>query len=282
MNRHLFDRASTHMATSCVGVMLLVACDTDTSSKQPTATLSLMSGVASSDSLCFAVQVRDGAGRVVFERSVPGAKPATLDEALAGGAVCGGADVQVDARCEPGPSEARAWIVGFYADGSRLEETYQEPCGEAGCAKTFECLEVDNPVVEFDLTLMPVSKHGFFDVSVRGADAPEGAQGICYALRVTNGEEVEVLSMRSLCSRDYGNGRGGDITYLVPCDAEHPDSTVSIWVHAPEGANAPYETPCPAPASGEIGTWSNGCSQIVTCRKNEDVLVEFDFEAAAP
>lgn len=263
-----------------VSTLLLAACDT--SSQQPIATLSFMSGVASTDSVCFAVQVRDETGRVVFERGVPGAKPATLDEALASGAVCGLSDVQVDARCELGPSEARAWIVGFYAGGSRLEETYQEPCGETGCAKTFDCLEVDNPVVEFDMTLMRVSQQGFFDVSVLGADAPEGAQGICYALRVTNGEEVEVLSMRSLCSHDYGNDGGGDITYIVPCDAEHPDNTISIWVHAPEGANAPYETLCPAPASGEIGTWSNGCSQIVTCRKNEDVVVEFDFEAAAP
>lgn len=277
MNRRLFVRASTHMATSFVGVMLFVACDT--SSKPPSATLSLMSGGTSTDSLCFAVQVRDEAGRVVFERGEPGATPATLDEALAGGAVCGTGEVEVDARCELGPSEARAWIVGFYAGGSRLEGTYHDPCGEAGCAKTFECLEVDNPVVEFDMTLMRVSQQGFFDVSVLSADAPEGAQGICYALRVTNGERVEVLSVRSLCSHDYGNGRGGDITYVVPCDAASPENEVTVWVHPLDGATASSESPCPAPASGELETWTGGCSKTYTCVENQDVTVHFDFES---
>lgn len=279
MNRHLFVRASTQMATSVVGVMLFAACDTN--SKQPSATLSLMSGVASSDSVCFAVQVRDEAGRVVFERGVPGAKPATLDEALAGGAVCGAEDVQVDARCELGPSEARAWLVGFYAGGLRLEETYHDPCGDAGCAKTFECLEVDNPVVEFDMTLMRVSQQGFFDVSVLSADAPEGAQGICYALRVTNGEGVEVLSVRSLCSHDYGNGRGGDISYIVPCDAASPENEVTVWVHPLDGATDASESPCPAPASGALETWTGGCSKTYTCVENQDVTVHFDFESGS-
>lgn len=262
-----------------VSTLLLAACDT--SSQQPIATLSLMSGVASTDSVCFAVQVRDEAGRVVFERGVPGAKPATLDEALASGAVCGMSDVQVDARCELGPSEARAWIVGFYTGGARLEETYQDPCGEAGCTKTFECLEVDSPVVEFDMTLMRVSQQGFFDVSVMGADAPEGAPGICYALRVTNGEKVEVLSMRSLCSYDYGNGRGGDISYIVPCDAASPENEVTVWVHPLDGATDPYESPCPAPASGDLETWTGGCSKTYTCVENQDVTVHFDFETGS-
>lgn len=275
MNRRLFVRASTHMATSVVGVVLFAGCDT--SSKQPSATLSLMSGVASSDSVCFAVHVRDEAGRVVFDRGVPGAKPATLDEALAGGAVCGAVEVQVDARCEPGPSEARAWIVGFYAGGSRLEESYQEPCGETGCAKTFECLEADNPSVEFDIALMRVSTQGFFDLSVLGDAAPEGAAGICYAVRVTNGAGVEVLSVRSLCSDDYGNGHGGDITYVVPCDAESPENEITLWVHSPEGAA--YETSCPAPLAGDVESWTGGCTQTHTCIRNEDVTVLFDFEA---
>lgn len=279
MNRHLFDRTPARLATGFVGTLLFIACDT--APKVPTATLSLMSGVASSDSVCFAVQVRDEAGRVVFERGVPGAKPATLDEAIAAGAVCGTGDVEVDARCELGPSEARAWVVGFYADGARLEETYQEPCGEAGCAKTFECLEVDNPVVEFDMTLMRVSQQGFFDVSVLSADAPEDAQGICYALRVTNGEGVEVLSVRSLCSYDYGNGRGGDISYIVPCDAASPENEVTVWVHPLDGATDPSESPCPAPASGELETWTGGCSKTYTCVENQDVTVHFDFESGS-
>lgn len=278
MDRRFFDHTPARLATGVVGALLFVGCDS--SSKGPTATLSLMSGGASTDSVCFAVEVRDEAGRVVFERGVPGAKPATLDEALAGGAVCGAGDVQVDARCELGPSEARTWVVGFYRDGLRLEETYQDGCGEAGCSKAFECLEVDNPAVEFDITLMRLSQQGFFDVAVFGSQAPEGAQEVCYAVRVVNGQGEVVLTTARLCSSQYGNGQGGDITYVVPCDAEHPDNTVSIWVHAPEGANAPYETSCPAPASGELESWTGGCTQVKTCHKNQDVTVEFDFETA--
>ncbi|HRE87554.1 MAG TPA: hypothetical protein PK095_00320 [Myxococcota bacterium] len=271
---------SRHLPNSLIPLAALVACDTPSTS--PTATLVFPSAVASGDQICFAVRVTDAAGESVFARGTPGMKPESLDEALAGGAVCGGVEgLSVEARCALGPSEARVWFVGVYDDGLRLEESYIDPCGEAGCAESFECQDVDAPAVEFEFSLMRESQQGFFDLSVLNADAPEGVSGICYAVRVRNADGAVVVSSREICSDDYGNGRGGDFTYIVPCDAESPEHDITVWVYPPEGSRV-HETPCPAPAIGELDVWDGGCAQIHTCVLNQDVTVEFDFETEAP
>lgn len=262
--------------------LTLAACD-PSSSREPSVTLALTAALDSDDTaICFAVRVFDSSGELVFERGRPETKPATLEEALSSGAACGTPDAEVDARCALGPSEARAWIVGLYTDGQRIDGVLTAPCGGLGCAKSFECREADNPAVDFELTLMRESRQGFFDVSVMSDGAPDGATGICYAVRLRNEDGTMVVSSPSICSDAYGNGLGGDITYVLPCDAESPRHDITLWVHPPEGSRVHFETPCPVPTTGDIETWEGGCTLSETCIENHDTTVQFDFETQAP
>lgn len=80
----------------------------------------------------------------------------------------------------------------------------------------------------------------------------------------------------SICASQYGNGSGGDISYVGPCDASSasgggsPTNTVTIWVDGIYGA------------SGDIGQWhdpcgTDGCALQFDCVENQDVAVEFSF-----
>jgi hypothetical protein len=134
--------------------------------------------------------------------------------------------------------------------------------------------------VTLELTLLPEAHQGFIDLAVT---SPEGqfAAGLCYTLRLVNGVGVQVFSPSGpICSTDYGDGTGGDITYTMPCDTETAENTLTLWLHPPEGV-VNFDNPCPALDSGTVETWADGCSKTVPCTKNEDTPVSFDFESEA-
>ncbi len=63
----------------------------------------------------------------------------------------------------------------------------------------------------------------------------EGVSNPCYGVTVDNGLFETVWSRgaatsNSLCSSQFGNGAGGDISYVGPCDADAPDHTVYLVV----------------------------------------------------
>jgi hypothetical protein len=85
----------------------------------------------------------------------------------------------------------------------------------------------------------------------------------------------------ALCTSRYGNGEGGDLTYVGPCDSQSDTSAaagiqneVTIWIdglYATDG-----ET------TSELGDWrdpcgADGCSLSFDCAPNRDTLVRFDF-----
>ena len=95
-----------------------------------------------------------------------------------------------------------------------------------------------------------------------------GVDNACYDLRITNDLEQVVWSAGTaavegdapaICSNAYGNGPGGDISYVAPCDASEQDdgddgvalNTATVWVDGLyDGSGADlgdYQNPCPWP-----------------------------------
>jgi hypothetical protein len=98
---------------------------------------------------------------------------------------------------------------------------------------------------------------------------------------VSLGDPLVAGDAGAICSNDYGNGSGGAITYVAPCDASPGADTVpggtvqnkvTLWVDGLYNTNG---TPIGA------GTWENpcvgGCSLDFDCKANADTLVEFNF-----
>jgi sulfatase modifying factor 1 len=116
-----------------------------------------------------------------------------------------------------------------------------------------------------------------------------GVSKVCYDLRVTNGPDGTgdtVWQKGSLglspggdtdavCSSSFGNGSGGDITFIGACDASGTaQSSVTLWIDgvydgnlfiSPTGSDG-WQNPCEA-----------GCTLNLTCKENEDVRVEFNL-----
>ncbi len=79
----------------------------------------------------------------------------------------------------------------------------------------------------------------------------------------------------ALCSTSFGNGAGGDISYVAPCDgsAGNTAHTVTLWLDFLElddgsfaVAGDDYQDPCPS-----------GCAVTAICVENADVPVTFNF-----
>ena len=85
----------------------------------------------------------------------------------------------------------------------------------------------------------------------------------------------ELADQGTVCSDDFGNGAGGAITYIGPCDADGANgrrtNSVTLWVdgiYAVGGASdlGGWQDPCPS-----------GCTLNVECLENQDSLVEFNL-----
>ncbi len=129
---------------------------------------------------------------------------------------------------------------------------------------------------------------------------------VCYDIEVTNGPDKSGDTVWSkgtpglndgtpdtdaVCSTQYGNDGGGDITYIGTCDADGQDdpsdadgertNSVTIWFDGiyddglayidPTGPNG-WRNPCVDAEGDEIG-----CTLNVLCEENADALVEFNF-----
>jgi|GEM_PF-1461376 len=123
----------------------------------------------------------------------------------------------------------------------------------------------------------------------------------CYALAVVNAEDALVLSRgpvatladparnpayaswqnpgslqdsEPICASRFGNGPGGDWSYVTPCDADAPLHTVTLWLETlavtgqvgPLLPGADYQDPCP-----------RGCALQATCVENADTPVTFNI-----
>ncbi len=122
---------------------------------------------------------------------------------------------------------------------------------------------------------------------------------ICYDVRVSDGPTLSdpavwsrgtpglnggTMDAAALCSSSFGNGTGGDITFVGACVASPPDAgqnyrtnSVTLWIDgvydasntyiSPTGSDG-WQNPCPTPG---------GCTLTAACRENADTLVEFNL-----
>ncbi|MFT7579672.1 MAG: hypothetical protein ACI9MR_001338 [Myxococcota bacterium] len=111
--------------------------------------------------------------------------------------------------------------------------------------------------------------------------------GVCYGLSVYNGNPDDagtdtVWTQTGVCSGQYGNGAGGGITYVGPCDAsiegnrnyiglvlESIDAggALTDQVTVGDGGVADFVNPCTAGAA---------CTLDFECVENADTLIEFN------
>lgn len=115
-----------------------------------------------------------------------------------------------------------------------------------------------------------------FVISVAPLQLDEIIQA-CYSVEVWNGqggagtEEApnELVWARQLCSLQYGNGPGGDLSYVGPCDAQAGLHTVTLTLDRLDGAPlGSWLNPCPAEAP---------CVIEAPCVENSDVPVTFNL-----
>ncbi len=111
-----------------------------------------------------------------------------------------------------------------------------------------------------------------------------GITKACYDVHVENADSETVWSRGdpftpwpadsgTLCSDAFGNGPGGDIAYVGPCDASRANHTItlyvdSVWIGAAAIAATEWENPCPG---------TSGCTLGFTCVENSDVSVVFNL-----
>jgi hypothetical protein len=109
-------------------------------------------------------------------------------------------------------------------------------------------------------------------------------------------------ALETICASQFGNGNGGDVSYVAPCDADSDDDNdglaehnVILWVDALCASGTPVTNGTPnwdtatAPAPNSLSTICNeiqpyqnpcgsaGCSLPVTCVENADTPVTFNF-----
>ncbi len=151
------------------------------------------------------------------------------------------------------------------------------------------------PFVTVVWLLSACSRGGELGARLELAVAPltlPGVGKVCYDLKLTNaaaaagdvvwtvGDPSSDADPDALCSTSFGNGTGGDITYVGACDASSSGGTgrtnsVTLWVDglfdeggtaiAENGANG-WQDPCPT-----------GCTLEVVCQENADARVEFNL-----
>ena len=116
-----------------------------------------------------------------------------------------------------------------------------------------------------------------------------GIADVCYGLTVFNGDPSgspdTVWSLEGICSSQYGNTTGGDITYIGTCDADtggennyvqliletiedDQDYTLLDQNTVPFGGDSDFINPCADPGD---------CILDFPCVENEDVFVEFNI-----
>jgi hypothetical protein len=79
----------------------------------------------------------------------------------------------------------------------------------------------------------------------------------------------------TICSNNFGNGPGSDVTYIGTCDADGPSgvrkNSVTLWVDGLYNAGG----------TADIGEWrdpcANGCTLEVDCVENADAQIQFNL-----
>ncbi len=241
--------------------------------------------------VCYSVTVTTENGATPSIHGAPTRLFDTVAEAEQAGAICGRRLDPVNdltlrgtltIPCEAGDGTVAVDPSGaFDEDGLLLGDEDVLPESYLGDSLPFTCVAETETLVSFDLTLWVQARQGFFDIAVNGAP-PDGASAVCYAVRVSNGDGVVVWADPGICSNEYGDGRGGGITYIGQCDDRAPEHVVTLWTTSVLDGDGNVLSDPPGPCTegnreGDPLTWTGGCAREVTCIENTDVAVPFDL-----
>ena len=131
---------------------------------------------------------------------------------------------------------------------------------------------------------------GPLNVSVAPLTLP-GIADVCYGLTVFNGVPATadtVWSQQGICSSQYGNSGGGDITYIGTCDADSGSNNyvelILETIEVDGGTILDDQFTVQAPPDGDgDADFTNPCAEAgdcvlnFPCVENEDVFVEFNI-----
>jgi len=126
-----------------------------------------------------------------------------------------------------------------------------------------------------DTAQAPIS-HDNFTIAVAPLRLDDIIQA-CYSVKVWAGPggagpddaPNEQVWARQLCSLAYGNGPGGDVSYVGPCDAQAGLHSIELTVDRLDGAPlGSWSNPCPA---------DTPCIIEAPCVENSDVPVTFNL-----
>jgi hypothetical protein len=257
----------------------LSACSTDASPGSPGHGLKLSVAPLSLpavDFACYDVEVSNGAA-VVWSKGAPTRTRLGQDQTQTRAAVINppnpGAE-DVDTLCSDrfgsgaggdiayvGPCDASSaentvtlWVDGIYGSGGTDIADWRDPC-PGGCSLSFDCVENQDTLVEFNLVVMRDAQQGFFDVAVNFEDIfcsakfdcvdPDTGRPIRLVFDPVTGQRVPTAVLAFACTA----GAGADThLYLsdvaLTCDGQPP---VSLSLSSGNGNMFSVTDPAPAP-----------------------------------
>lgn len=250
--------------------------------------------LASSGALgCFSVTGVSPEGEIWLDQGTTlfkGSRASAVDE----GDFCESSTqpAQLVSECPVGPGHKLVLTLTglFDAQGAAVETAFENPCpADSPCTLLFDCARGVETTVDFSLLIMRRSRQGFFDIS---AALPEEHRfgETCFVFRIVKGEAGgELVSATELlCSSEYG-AEAGAITYVMPCDADAPENTLTVWlertVFRSGVADPGYVNPCPVPAdagTSPVEAWTGGCDITAACLENRDTPIHYELDATRP
>lgn len=154
------------------------------------------------------------------------------------------------------------------AAGLAVELEAGHACVTAPCIGFTLCAEdilTDLDAIETGVRLD--NNDGYLDIAVN-AELPSVPTNVCYQIEVSDRDGVIEWSEEA-CASEYGIANGS-ITYVGTCHSLATAHTVTITA---------TETWPGAPPAGWANPCAAGCSQVVTCVEDADLLVTFNVGA---
>ena len=199
--------------------------------------------------------------------------------ALDAGTLCSDRNFEHVVGCRIGKNTAELWAVLYDGDAPD-NDYYVRPLSQS-----FSCTAGEETVVAFaPMQIFEVEEFGFLDLQVYLGSVAR-LDNTCFSARIEAGEDIVVAEYPGLCTDTYGSPTA--LNYFLPCYAEAQPARVRLVIDDFEfaqdvpPADRKIVNPCP-PGGPSHRYWEGACVKEIECRANEDVLLTFDLELAAP
>lgn len=266
-------RLSSALLSSACLALAASACDSGAESPKSRFVVNLGVETAAVTATCIQLRVVDPTG----------VETAVTDES------CSSSDapIEVAAACEPSADPDalhEVFLRPRFPDLVMVDDTppqrdvprVQSPCPEEGCRLTARCVAGEDTVLTATLILMPESQQGFLDLNVSVSPRPESLVSATYEIEVLNAEGTQVLPPRMVGSDTHGDGPGGAISYISPCDAFDDTNTVKVALKdliVRELAAGTNEATERSVIDAYDITCEGGCTQTFACEQHSDTAV---------